>query len=159
RAGQPGLKTAFSRNFFLMCIVATWALIYVPGLFRPALLDDADSVHAEAAREIVLSGDWVTLHANGIRYLEKAPLMYWGIALSFKMFGVHESSARLPLALAALALLFEIWSLGRRVYGDRTGFYAAVVSATALGPYIFTRFLIPDLIVGLWLTLTFDFFL
>jgi 4-amino-4-deoxy-L-arabinose transferase-like glycosyltransferase len=152
------LKPA-GRKFFVLCIVAAWALIYVPGLFHPALLDDADSVHAEAAREIVLTGDWVTLHANGIRYLEKAPLMYWGIALSFKIFGVHDWSARLPLALGVLALLLATYRLGQRAYGELGGFFAALVLATSLGPYLFTRFLIPDLLVGLWLALTFDFFL
>ena len=147
------------RKFFLFCIVATWALIYLPGLFHPALLDDADSVHAEAAREIVLTGDWVTLHADGIRYLEKAPLMYWGMALSFEVFGVHDWSARLPLALGVLALLLVTYRMGRRAYGELGGFLAALVLATSLGPYLFTRFLIPDLLVGLWLALTFDFFL
>ena len=60
-----------------------WVTIYLAGMFTPALLDDADSVHAEAAREMVLRHDWVTLHVNGIRYLEKAPLMYWGVASSY----------------------------------------------------------------------------
>ena len=143
----------------ILLIVAAWALIYVPGLFHPALLDDADSVHAEAAREMLLSHDWVTLHVDGIRYLEKAPLMYWGIADSFRLFGAKEWSARLPLALATLWLLLALRSLGARVFGQTAGFCAALVMATALGPYLFTRFLIPDLIVALWLTLTFDLFL
>ncbi len=152
-------RAQFTVAFCLVCIVAAWALVYVPGLFHPALLDDADSVHAEAAREILLTGDWVTLHADGIRYLEKAPLLYWAMAVSFRLFGVHEWSARLPLALGALALLLLTFSLGRRVYSNHAGLFAALALATAFGPYIFTRFLIPDLLVGLWLLLTFDFFL
>ncbi|HZQ90250.1 MAG TPA: glycosyltransferase family 39 protein [Terriglobales bacterium] len=143
----------------IVCLVVLWALIYVSGLFTPALLDDADSVHAEAAREMVERGDWVTLHANGIRYLEKAPLMYWAVAASFQLFGVGEWQARLPIALGALALMLLTWRVGRRVYGDSGGFAAALVMATAVGPYLFTRFLIPDLLVGLWLLLTFAFFL
>ena len=131
----------------------------MPGLFHPPLLDDADSVHAEAAKEILVRGDWITLHADGIRYLEKAPLMYWGIAASFHAFGVHDWSARLPLALSALALVLVTWSLGRRVYGTSGGLFAGLVLVASFGPYIFTRFLIPDLLVGLWLLVTFDFFL
>src|SRR5881227_2463312 len=96
---------------YVIIILVFWAAIYVSSLFQPALLDDADSVHAEAAREMVARHDWVTLHADGIRYLEKAPLLYWAIAASFKAFGVLEWSARLPLALAVLALLLETWSL------------------------------------------------
>ncbi len=68
-------------------------------------------------------------------------------------------AARLPLALGVLALLLVTYSLGKRTLGERAGFWAAVVLAVSIGPYIFTRFIIPDLLVGLWLTLGFDFFL
>jgi 4-amino-4-deoxy-L-arabinose transferase-like glycosyltransferase len=68
----------------LLALIALWAVIYMAGLSRPALLDDADTVHAEAAREMLQRHDWVTLYVNGIRYLEKAPLMYWSVAVSYK---------------------------------------------------------------------------
>jgi len=156
---RPREPAALAPKLCLILLVVAWAVVYLPGLFHPPLLDDADSVHAEAAKEIVQRGDWVTLHANGVRYLEKAPLMYWTIAASFEIFGVHDWSARLPLALGALWLVLATWSLGRRVYGDAGGLFAALMLVTSFGPYIFTRFLIPDLLVGLWLLLTFDFFL
>jgi 4-amino-4-deoxy-L-arabinose transferase-like glycosyltransferase len=149
-----------SRRLFLCLIVVIWAVIYISSIFQPALLDDADTVHAEAAREMAESGDWVTLHINnGFRYLEKAPLMYWCVAASFKLFGVHEWSARLPIALGVLALLLVVYRLGRRVYGEEGGFYSALVLATGFGPFIFTRILIPDMAVGLWLAIGFDLFL
>lgn len=134
-------------------------MVYVPALFYPALLDDADSVHAEAAREMVLRNDWVTLYANGIRYLAKAPLMYWGIAASYRLGGVSEWTARLPIAIGFLALLSVVYSLGSRAYGRHGGFYAALVLATSVGPFLFTRFLIPDIIVGLWLAIGLALFL
>lgn len=143
----------------MVAILLLWAAIYVPGLFRPPLLDDADSVHAEAAKEIVLRHDWVTLHANGIRYLEKAPLMYWSMALSFKLLGVADWSARLTLILGVLATLLVTYLLGRRTFGERGGFYSAIVLGTSMGAYLFSRILIPDLLVGLWLALGFYFFL
>lgn len=146
-------------RFYLAAVFALWLAVYGAALFRPPLLDDADSVHAEAAREIVLSHDWVTLHANGIRYLEKAPLLYWGIAASFRVFGVHDWSARLPLALGMLALLIASYFAGRRAFGEAAGWYAALASGFSFGPYIFTRFLIPDILVGLWLLLSLNFFL
>jgi len=128
-------------------------------MFQPGLLDDADSVHAEAAREMVLRHDWVTLYINGIRYLEKAPLMYWTIASSFKVFGVHDWSARLPLVLAVGVLIAGTFVFGRRFFGDIGGFYAALAIATGPGIYIYTRFLIPDALVALWLELGLFFFL
>ena len=153
-------RSAVSRRRFLSIIIVIWAVVYLGSIFHPPLQDDADTVHAEAAREMATGGDWVTLHINGgFRYLEKAPLMYWGTAASFKVFGVHEWSARLPLALGVLALLLIVYRLGRRVYGEEGGFYSALVLATGFGPFIFTRILIPDMAVGLWLALGFDFFL
>src|SRR5258708_32334872 len=148
-----------NRNFILV-IVLVWAVVYLSGIFTPPLLDDADTVHAEAAREMLVGHDWVTLHINqGFRYLEKAPLMYWTVASSFKLFGVHDWSARLPIALGVLALLLIVYRLGRRFYGEAGGLFAALALALGFGPFIFTRILIPDMAVGLWMALGFDFFL
>jgi len=144
----------------LLIILALWGAIYVAGMFSPPLLDDADTVHAEAAREMLLSHDWITLHIdNGVRYLEKAPLMYWSVASSYALFGVSDWSTRLPLIIGVLLLLYVTYSLGRRSYGERGGFYAALVLGTSVGPYLFTRFLIPEVLVALWLGLTFLLFL
>lgn len=164
---QPAPVDRSRRNhwLFLGIVVLVWALIYLTSIFHPPLMDDADTVHAEAAREMAVTGDWVTLHINGgFRYLEKAPLMYWCVAASFKLFGVHDWSARLPIALGMLALLLVVYRLGRRVFnrdnqGEEAGFYSALILATGFGPFIYTRFLIPDMLVGLWLALGFDFFL
>jgi 4-amino-4-deoxy-L-arabinose transferase-like glycosyltransferase len=149
-----------SGKLFIPLIVLVWVVIYLGSLFQPPLMDDADTVHAEAAREMVEHNDWVTLKINdGFRYLEKAPLMYWCVAASFKIFGVHDWSARLPIALGMLALLLVVYRIGRRYYGDEGGLYAALALATGFGPFIYTRFMIPEMLVALWLALGFDFFL
>ena len=155
---QPESAAAV-RYTSLALILLLWLLIYFASIFSPALLDDVDTIHAEAAREMVLRHDWVTLYTDGIRYLEKAPLMYWGVAASYEIFGVSDWSTRLPLMLGVLALLLATYLLGTTAYGERAGLYSAVVLATSLGPYIFTRFQIPDIIVALWLTLGAQFFL
>src|ERR1700733_9587186 len=78
----------------LLAMLVLWAAFYASfTLFTPPLLDDADSVHAEVAREMLLRHDYITLYANGIRYLEKAPLLYWSIAASFRLFGVSTAEA------------------------------------------------------------------
>src|SRR5262249_13231161 len=119
------------RPVALLTIFLLWIVIYVAGMFSPALLDDADTVHAEAAREMVLRHDWVTLYVNGIRYMEKAPLMYWGVATSYVAFGVSEWSTRFPLMLGVLALLIATYKLGTYAYGEKAGFYSAIVLATS----------------------------
>ncbi|MGO9338764.1 MAG: ArnT family glycosyltransferase [Terracidiphilus sp.] len=140
-------------------IAGLWAVIYMIGLSWPALLDDVDTVHAEAAREMLQRHDWVTLYTDGFRYLEKAPMMYWTLAVSYRIFGISNWSTRLPLMLAVLALALAAYRLGRRVYGEAGGLYAGVALITALGLYVYTRFQIPEVLVALWLTLGYDLFL
>jgi 4-amino-4-deoxy-L-arabinose transferase-like glycosyltransferase len=159
------ISAARRNQVFISLIVLVWAVIYLGCLFQPPLMDDADTVHAEAAREMVEHNDWVTLKINGnanqdgFRYLEKAPLMYWLVAASYKVFGVHDWSARLPIALGMLALLLVVYRIGRRFYSDEGGLYAALALATGFGPFIYTRFMIPEMLVALWLAMGFDFFL
>jgi 4-amino-4-deoxy-L-arabinose transferase-like glycosyltransferase len=103
---------------------------------------------------MVARQDWITLYANGIRYLEKAPLMYWSMAASFTLFGAQDWAARLPLAIATLALLLVVYATGRRLFAsDTAGFYAALILLTSFGIFIYTRIIIPDVIVCLWLSL------
>jgi 4-amino-4-deoxy-L-arabinose transferase-like glycosyltransferase len=146
---QPAIK----RNRLIL--IALWFFFYSSlALFAPPLLDDADSVHAEVAREMLLRNDWVTLYANGIRYLEKAPLLYWSIAASFKLLGVHTATTRLPLAFTVLALTLIIEAFARQAFAStRAGLYAGLLLLSSFGIFIFTRILIPDAMVCLWLTL------
>lgn len=98
--------------------------------------------------------DWITLYANGIRYLEKAPLLYWTMAASFTIFGPHDWAARLPLAIATLALFLVVYWSGPRFFNSNmAGFYGALILLTSFGIFIYTRILIPDVMVCLWLTL------
>jgi 4-amino-4-deoxy-L-arabinose transferase-like glycosyltransferase len=152
--GQPRV-TALS----LLILVSLWVAIYAAGMFSPPLLDDVDTIHAEAAREMLLRHDWVTLYTNGLRYLEKAPLMYWSLGVSYEVFGISDWSTRLPLMLGFLALVLATYGLGSYAFGERGGFYSGLALVTSIGPYIFTRFLIPDVLVGLWLTISYFFFL
>jgi 4-amino-4-deoxy-L-arabinose transferase-like glycosyltransferase len=152
-APQPLIPKRPLANTFALLIL--WAIFYGSfTLFTPALLDDADSVHAEVAREMLLRHDWVTLYANGIRYLEKAPLLYWSMAASFKLFGVSAAAARIPLALTVLALAFAVEAFARRAFRSaRAGLYAALILLSSFGFFLFTRITIPDAMVCLWLTL------
>jgi 4-amino-4-deoxy-L-arabinose transferase-like glycosyltransferase len=143
----------------LLILISLWLAIYAAGMFTPALLDDVDTIHAEAAREMLLRHDWVTMYTNGLRYLEKAPLMYWELAGSYEVFGIHDWSTRLPLMLGFLGMVLATYWLGSYAFGERGGFYSGLALVTSIGPYIFTRFLIPDVMVGLWLAISYYFFL
>jgi 4-amino-4-deoxy-L-arabinose transferase-like glycosyltransferase len=147
----------------LLTILILWAIFYASfTLVTPPLLDDADSVHAEVAREMLLRHDYVTLYANGIRYLEKAPLLYWSMAASMKasqLLGATEpdtlaTAVRLPLAFTILALALLVEAFARRAFrSPRAGLYAALILLSSFGIFIFTRITIPDAAVCLWTTL------
>jgi 4-amino-4-deoxy-L-arabinose transferase-like glycosyltransferase len=143
-------------------LLGLWIAIFVGSLSTPALLDDADATHAQAAQAMLQSGDWVTLHVNGVRYLEKAPLPYWIAAASLWAFDAqhpgHGSRAafaiHLPLALTVLALawLGYVWS--RRAFGSTAALYTGIFVLTSTGVFLFTRIFIPDAMLSLWLALT-----
>src|SRR3954470_12173425 len=144
----------------LIALVGLWAVIYlVSAPYPPALLDDADTVHAEAAREMAESNNFVTLYANRIRYLEKAPLMYWLVALAYKLLGVGESATRLPVALGALALTLAVYFFGKHFFNRQAGFYAGLAIASCVGIFLFTRVLWPDVLLTCFITLAFYCFL
>jgi len=136
-----------------------WLLVYLPGTFRPGLLDDADATHAEAAREMAVTGDYVTLHLNGVRYLEKPPLPYWLVAWGYRAFGVSEFGTRLPTILAVLLSigLASVWAF--RAFGPKAGSYAGLFVSTCVGFYLFTRIFIPEALLSLLIGLSLYFFL
>jgi 4-amino-4-deoxy-L-arabinose transferase-like glycosyltransferase len=140
-------------------LVLVFLAVYFGSLFSPALLDDADSTHAEAAREMFVTGDYITLHVNGVRYLEKAPLPYWLVAFSYRFFGVNEFATRLPMALAVMLLGVLGFSWSRRAFGERAGIYAALFVYTCAGAFLFTRVLIPDVLLSLLIAASLYFFL
>jgi len=140
-------------------LLGLWLAIFFASLFSPPLLDDADATHAQAAQAMVTTGDWVTLHVDGVRYLEKAPLPYWLVALSFGIFGFNTFAVHLPLALAVLALAALGYLWGRQAFGVRTGLYTALATLTCTGVFLFTRILIPEALLSLFLCLALYTFL
>jgi 4-amino-4-deoxy-L-arabinose transferase-like glycosyltransferase len=147
-------------------IVLAWIILHIGGLFTPGLLDDVDSVYLQIAREMLQRHDFVTPTIDGIRFFDKPPLIYWLAAGSFHIFGVHDWAGRLPLALLTLALLLATYALGLRLFArilpahpDRAALYSALALATCVGPYLYTRFYIPDIVVALWMTLAVHSFL
>ncbi len=126
----------FAGAIYLGCIVSP-----------PSLMDDVDAVHAQIARTMLTSGDWVTSRIDGVPYFEKAPAVYWAIAISYKIFGVHDWSARIPIALAAIALCWLTAAFGVWAFGKRAGFYAGLCLSTCIGLFLFTRILIPDVML------------
>jgi len=135
----------------LSVLVALWFALFVTSLFSPAVFDDADGTHANAARQMALSGDLVTLRVNNVRYLEKAPLPYWIVAASIRAFGCTTFAVHLPQAFAVLLLALLGYRWAREAFGDRAALYTGFGVLTSAGVFLFTRVFIPDVLLSLLL--------
>lgn len=136
-----------ARRAGLIVVIFAAAIYLVACISPPSLMDDVDAVQAQIARNMLDSGDWITARLNGVVYLEKSPLVYWLMAISYVIFGVHDWAARLPLALSTVGLAWLTYRIGRWAFGVREGMYAGMILATGIGLWLFTRILIPDVIL------------
>jgi 4-amino-4-deoxy-L-arabinose transferase-like glycosyltransferase len=143
---------AASRPIRLAIYALLAAILYLPGLGRPALWEPDEGRYAEIAREMVVSGDYVTPRDDFELYFEKPPLVYWANAASIKMFGVNEFAVRLPAALFSIAQVCVTAALADAMLGASAGFFAAL--ALALSPLFFgfARFATLDPALALFLT-------
>lgn len=143
-----------------LILLLIFAAVQFASIFTPPLLDDVDASHAEAAQHMAETGDLVTLYINGVRYLEKPPLPYWLMAAGYRIFGQNVFATHLPNILSVLGCAWICWLWGRRAWGRRAGYYAALAMLTSIGPFLFTRFSIPEallsflLLLALWNFLT-----
>src|ERR1700733_11167284 len=147
-AGRTGTADDGKRFYFYVMVLLAAAAVYAGCMISPpSLADDVDAVQAQIARNMLTSGDWVTARLDGVPYLEKAPLIYWLIAESFQHFGVADWVARIPVVLAALALAWLTTAFGIWAFGARAGLYAGLCISTCFGLFLFTRILIPDVML------------
>ena len=154
--GKPQARTLSEllERYGQIGVIGVAALIFLGTIVSPpSLVDDVDAVHAAAARTMLRSGDWVTARLDGVVYLDKAPMTYWTVAASFAIFGVHDWAARIPFALSAILLCWLTAQFGAWAFGRRAGFYAGLALATCVGLFLFTRILIPDVMLTLSVTL------
>jgi len=134
--------------------------LYVGLAGSPALVDDdIDAAHALVAREMLQRHDYVVMYQDGIRYLIRPPVHFWMVAASYAALGETAFATRLPVALSMVALVLLTFAFGRRFFGERAGWYAALAVATSFGMFIFTRTVIPEAIYALEFTAIFYLFL
>ena len=117
----------------------------MPGL--RSLYETDEARYAEIAREMLVTGDWVTPHLNYVKYFEKPPLTYWLVAISFKLFGVSDASARfVPMFFGTLTVLL-CFLLGRSLWDARSGLWGGAVLATSLMFLLLSRVLLVDMVL------------
>ena len=81
------------------------------GLGRQAITDSDEGFYAEASREMVETGDWLTPRFNYENRFEKPVLYYWLTAATYMITGPGEAAARFWSAMSGLGLVMLTWAI------------------------------------------------
>ena len=116
----------------LWLLAAMLAVVWLGTLGWRDLVPTDEGRYAEIPREMVVNGDWVTPRLDGFKYFEKPPLQYWATAATYKVFGFGEWQARFWTGLTGLLTVLFTGFAGARLFGRRSGVFAAGVLASSL---------------------------
>jgi 4-amino-4-deoxy-L-arabinose transferase-like glycosyltransferase len=143
-ATPPALKPPPTRHALFVLLIALAALLHVATAGWGDLYNETDGQYAGAAREMLQTGHWLTPTNDGIPRLQKPPLLYWMVIVSFKIFGVKTAAARLPMALATVASVIFIFLIGERLADYQRGFLSGLIYLSATGVFLLNRILMPE---------------
>lgn len=125
------MKNRYKELAAIALIILSAILLYFVGLNSFGITDPGESYYAEAGREMIESGDYITPHLNYQIYFSKPILTFWIVALAYKLFGVNEFAARVLFACLVLVLIMGTYWLARRIRNSRCGLMAGLILATA----------------------------
>ncbi len=130
----------FSRRIAVYAgIVAIATLFLLPFLGLTNLFDADETNYAETAREMIVSGDYLTVQVDFEPFPEKPPLFFWLQALSMKTFGINEFAARFPNLLCGIVSLMMLYFFGRKIYSHRFGLLWILSYGAAILPFFFFK--------------------
>jgi 4-amino-4-deoxy-L-arabinose transferase-like glycosyltransferase len=115
--------------------------------------------YAEIPREMLVTGDYITPHLNGVKYFEKPPLFYWLQALSIKIFGVNEFAASLVNTIMAIGSALWTYIISRKIYGRVSAWISSLIFATSGLVFALTRLVTLDMSLTFFLTGSLGLFL
>ncbi len=138
------------RSVWVVLAVATIA--FFAGLDRAAISDADEAFYAEAAREMIESGDFLTPRYNYENRFQKPVFFYWAVAAAYAIAGAGAAAARVPSALAGVGIAAIAWYLGRRWFSERTGLVAGLIVSTSFGCVAMARLSLPDLPLACFIT-------
>jgi 4-amino-4-deoxy-L-arabinose transferase-like glycosyltransferase len=136
----------------LLVVLAVAGVAFFAGLDRAAISDADEAFYAEAAREMIESGDYLTPRYNYENRFQKPVLFYWAVAAAYAVAGVGAAAARISSALSGVGIAAIAWYLGRRWFGERTGLIAGLIVSTSFGCVAMARLSLPDLPLAFFIT-------
>jgi 4-amino-4-deoxy-L-arabinose transferase-like glycosyltransferase len=143
----PALPPPPTRHALLIILIALAALLHVVTIGTGDLYSETEGQYAGAAREMVESHQWLLPTNDGIPRLQKPPLLYWLIIASYKILGVNEAAARLPVALAVVATVALIFLIGEKLSDYWRGFIAGLIYLSFCGTFLLSRIVMPEPLV------------
>lgn len=156
------MKPPLDKHLDLLITAALAILCYVMFFHQLGgigLIGPDEPRYAAVAREMFLTGDYVTPRLHGEPWFEKPVLMYWLAAAGYGIFGISEQGARFPSTLSAVVSIFLVYWCGRRLWSRTAGFLAAVILVTSIGFFSFARAASMDMLLTASLTMALVFFL
>jgi 4-amino-4-deoxy-L-arabinose transferase-like glycosyltransferase len=148
-----------NQRFVLILILALSVTPYFIKLGESSLWDANEAFYAETPREMIEAGDFINPSFNFKPRFNKPPLCYWVVAGFYKVFGVSESAERLALAFGAIVMMITAFYLGRAAYSTEAGLLAAIALASTPRFLMFSRRIIIDVYIAMFMGLTLLFFL
>jgi 4-amino-4-deoxy-L-arabinose transferase-like glycosyltransferase len=147
----PALTPPPTRHALFVVLIGLAALLHVATIGSGDLYSETEGQYAGAAKEMVETHQWLLPTNDGIPRLQKPPLLYWLIILSFKLFGVNSPAARLPVALAIIASVALIFLIGERLIDYQRGFIAGMIYLSFCGTFLLGRIVMPEPLVTVFL--------
>lgn len=144
-------RAAHLDTCLLLVLLIVFSLLMTDA--RPLNIPD-EGRYPEVAREMLLSGDFITPRNNGVVFLDKPVLYYWLQALSFALFGVETWTARLFPALSSVLGVFMVFIATRRLYSRRAAWLAAMVLACQPLWYLSSQYADMNMKVGVWIVVS-----
>ncbi|PYS00628.1 MAG: hypothetical protein DMG12_17310 [Acidobacteria bacterium] len=133
---RPALRR-YSDHIIVVILALMCYVLFFYRLGDIGLIGPDEPRYAAIAREMLMSGDYITPRLYGTPWFEKPPLMYWLACVGYKLFGINEAGARFPSALGATICVFFVYWCGRRLRDASIGFLAGVILATSIGFFAF----------------------
>ena len=122
-----------------LIIVGLAAIIFIPFIGSVHLFDWDEINFAESAREMIVTGDYMTVQINFLPFWEKPPIFIWMQVLSMKIFGVNEFAARFPNAIAGILTLLTLFNIGRKLRNNQFGVVWVLAYAGSVLPFFYFK--------------------
>src|SRR5438477_1581796 len=144
----PALNPPPTRHALFAFLLALAALLHCATSGWGDLYNETDGQYAGAAREMLQTHHYVLPTNDGVPRLQKPPLLYWLIIVSYKIFGVNAAAARLPVAAAIVATVALTFLIGERLRHYWHGFFAGLIYLSSCGTFLLGRIIMPEPVFG-----------